>query len=242
VITIKIHEPDSFPRNSGLWIRNLTLNSFPGTKICLKWTKYPPMKRSAVVLLLMLLAAWTVAARAQVVPSATSSQFSVTAGGTVSVFQPDYAGTLLCGAVICYPLAQSANQPLFGIGAFVDVKLNRWVQIEAEGRWQRFNQYYGVSEDNYLIGPRVPVYRLGKATAYAKALGGYSNMNLGNYYGVPLGTGSFTTFAFGGGVDLKLTKRLSLRAGDFEYQYYPWWGNSTLSPYGVSAGFGYKIF
>ena len=54
--------------------------------------------------------------------------------------------------------------------------------------------------------------------------------------------GRFTALAFGGGVDLKLTKRISLRAVDVEYQYWPLWGNSTLSPYGASMGIGYKIF
>ena len=54
--------------------------------------------------------------------------------------------------------------------------------------------------------------------------------------------GKFTDIAFGGGVDIKLTKRISLRAADFEYQYYPFWGNTTLSPYGASVGMSYKIF
>jgi len=57
-----------------------------------------------------------------------------------------------------------------------------------------------------------------------------------------VGHGRFTAFAFGGGVDVKLTKRLSFRALDAEYQYWPTWGNSTLSPYGASMGIGYKIF
>ena len=175
-------------------------------------------------------------AGAQVVPSATGRQVSITAGGMASGFQPDYTGEC-CSA-------SPSNQPLFGAGAYVDVRLRRWVQFEAEGRWLRWNQYYGVTEDNYLIGPRLPVYRFwkGKATVYGKALGGFSKMNFGDYYGVPTGTGRFTDIAFGGGMDVKLTKRISLRAADFEYHYWPWWGNSTLSPYGASVGIGYKIF
>jgi hypothetical protein len=61
-------------------------------------------------------------------------------------------------------------------------------------------------------------------------------------FGVGNGTGQFTTLAFGGGLDMRLTKRISLRAGDFEYQYWPAWGNSTLAPYGASMGIGYRIF
>jgi hypothetical protein len=193
------------------------------------------MRRSAALLFLILLAAGTVAARAQAVAAATTRQLSVTAGGMASVFQPDYAG--YWGAT-GYPTPEAGPQALFGVGAYVDVKLSRWVQLEAEGRWMRFNKYYGISQDNYLVGPRLPVYRIWKATAYAKALGGYSKMTFdpsGNH-------GKFTTVAFGGGADVKLSKRLSLRLIDVEYQYYPKWGNTSLSPYGASMGIGYKIF
>jgi hypothetical protein len=204
------------------------------------------MRRFVVLLFSILLAAAAVAARAQTVPAASAHQFSITAGGMASIFQPDFAGMWVCSVPmqgttcpsnIWDPIAQASNQPLFGAGAFVDVKLTRWVQIEAEGRWLRFNRYSDIHEDNYLIGPRVPVYRFWKATLYGKALGGFSKMDLG--YGAHC---TCTDIAFGGGMDVKLTKRLSFRAADVEYQYWPKWGNSTLSPYGASMGIGYKIF
>jgi hypothetical protein len=198
------------------------------------------MRRFSTFFFSILLFAGAIAAGAQVVSSATGRQVSITAGGMASIFQPDYAQQ--CCSQTGYFIASASNQPLFGVGAYVDVRLRRWVQFEAEGRWSRFNAYYGITQDNYLIGPRIPVYRFWKATVYGKALGGYSNMNFGDYYGFPTGTGRFTDFALGGGVDVKLTKRISLRAADVEYQYYPWWGNSTLSPYGASVGIGYKIF
>lgn len=195
------------------------------------------MRRFCSFFFSILLFAGAIAAGAQVVSTATGRQVSITAGGTASVFQPDFTGYWNP-----YPIAQASNYPLFGVGAYVDVRLRRWVQIEAEGRWSRFNAYNGITQDNYLIGPRLPVYRIWKATVYGKALAGFSNMNFGNFYGIPVGTYKYTDIAFGGGVDVKLTKRISLRAADVEYQYYPWWGNSTLSPYGASVGIGYKIF
>jgi hypothetical protein len=191
------------------------------------------MKRFAVFSYSILFAVVAISAHAQVVPTATARQFSITAGGMASVFQSDYTGLWTYT-----PAAQSSSQPLFGAGAYVDVKLSRWVQLEAEGRWQRFNESAGIYQDNYLIGPRYPVYRLGRSKLYVKALAGYSKMNF-DVYG---DHGKFTDLAFGGGVDVKLTKRLSFRAVDFEYQYWPQWGNSTISPYGASMGIGYKIF
>jgi hypothetical protein len=189
------------------------------------------MRRFSAFLFTILLFAGAVTAGAQVVHSATGRQVSITAGGMASIFQPDFIGG--------YD-AQASNQPLFGAGAYVDVRLRRWVQFEAEGRWSRFNAYDGITQDNYLIGPRLPVYRFWKATVYGKALGGFSKMNFGYNFGDA--HGQYTDFAFGGGMDIKLTKRISLRAADVEYQYWPWWEGSKLSPYGASVGIGYKIF
>jgi hypothetical protein len=187
------------------------------------------MRLFCVFLFTIFLFAGAVAADAQVVHSATGRQVSITAGGMASMFQPDYAG---------FGIAQAGPQPLFGVGAYVDVRLRRWVQFEAEGRWLRWNQYNGISQDNYLIGPRLPVYRFWKATVYGKALGGFSRMSFDTYGD----HGNFTDLAFGGGVDVKLTRKISVRAADFEYHFWPQWGNSTLKPYGASMGVSYKIF
>jgi len=184
-----------------------------------------------------MVAVGTVSARAQVVPSATKGQFTLTAGGFGSVTQPDYAG----GGV-----AQTSPNRLYGIGAFVDVRFRRWVQFEAEGRWSRFNEFVDISEDNYLIGPRVPLhtFRFMRATPYGKVLVGFGRMNFENNEA----WGRFTAIAYGGGVDFRLTNRISAR-GDFEYQDWPSWINSqtppyhpqSLYPYGVSAGVSYRI-
>jgi len=195
------------------------------------------MKRLAFVLSCIVTASAAVAASAQAVPSATARQSSLTVGGTASAFQPDFEGNW-SNTPPYYPLAQSNNSWLFGMGAYVDVKLSRWVQLEAEGRWLRFNQLDGIHQDNYLIGPRYPLHRIGRATVYAKGLIGYSQMS----FDTAGDHGRFTDFAFGGGADIKLTKHISWRAVDAEYQYYPSWGNTTLSPYGVSTGIGYRIF
>jgi len=169
-----------------------------------------------------------------------------------SIFQPDFEYDNWVCVDPCSPTnpgytpyAGASIYKLYGVGTYVDVRLRRWVQFEAEGRWLRWHQFEGVNQDNYLIGPRLPVYHFWKATVYGKALGGYSKMNFGTNLSLspyPLGTAKYTDLAFGGGVDLKLTRRLSLRAVDVEYHYWPSWNNSTLSPYGASVGLGYKIF
>jgi hypothetical protein len=135
-------------------------------------------------------------------------------------------------------IAQTGPKRLYGVGAYVDLHFSRWIQVEGEGHWMRFNEYYppgsttGISEDTYLVGPRIPIVTFHRVTPYAKFL-------------VGLGTGSFLTgntfvMDYGGGVDVRLTHRLTLRAVDFEYQQ--WRVDPTLYPYGGSVGISYKFF
>jgi Outer membrane protein beta-barrel domain len=221
------------------------MNSAPATQIHLDWTcsvltVFVTMKRtplaSAVVLFATLLTLGAGTARAQVVPSATRGHLSLTVGGLASAFQPDYA---------CCAVAATAPNRLYGVGAFVDVRFTRWVQVEGEGRWLRFNELDGINEDNYLIGPRLPIhhFRLLGATPYAKVLAGLGRMNFEGSEA----WGRYAALAYGAGVDFRLTKRFSAR-GDFEYQQWPSWpnipgvANTALFPYGASVGIGYKVF
>jgi hypothetical protein len=176
------------------------------------------------------LTAGTLSTRAQVVPAARGGQLSITVGGLASAFQTDYEG----GGI-----ALTSPNRLYGMGGYVDVKFTRWFQAEAEGRWLKFNQFENIQENNYLLGPRVPIHRFWRATPYAKVLFGFSNMS----FEYNVATGRYTTIAYGGGVDMKLTRRISLRAFDFEYQQYPtWYNHQTLNPYGASVGASYRIF
>jgi hypothetical protein len=163
----------------------------------------------------------SIRSRAQVAPSAFKSGIALTAGATVSVFNPSYV-----------------PQKLGGVGAYVDLNLFHGLGLEAEGRWQRFHEFAGISQDNYLVGPRYKVRSIWKLQPYAKGLVGFSNMNFENN----IGTGRFTTIALGGGIDLRLTRRISLRAVDAEYQIWPSFLGGNLKPYGLSAGIGYRIF
>jgi hypothetical protein len=182
-----------------------------------------PMKRSTVASLCFLLLSAALSLRGQVVPSASSGAISLDAGGLGSVSQPDYAGT---------GVAMTSPNRLYGTGTYVDAHFSRWVNLEGEARWLTFNEYLGIDEKTYLIGPRVPIGTFHKFTPYGKVLFG-------------LGGGSFLTghsfvMAYGGGLDYRLTKHFTIRCFDFEYQQ--WQVTPTLWPYGGSAGISYKIF
>jgi hypothetical protein len=187
------------------------------------------MKRFVVVFACFVLCAGALKVHAQVVYSATRSQRSLSVGGMGSLFQPDYAGN---------GIPQTSPNDLIGFGTYVDLRLSHWVQIEAEARWLRGNQYLNIYEDNYLIGPRVPIHETHRFKPYAKALFGSGKMNFQYSYAY----GRFTDIALGGGVEIPLTRKISVRAFDFEYQLWPNWINGTVKPYGGSVGVSYKIF
>jgi hypothetical protein len=166
-----------------------------------------------------------VSAHSQAAPAATGKTISLAAGGMVSGFQPDFYAL--------YGVPGESPNRLYGGGAYVDAHFSRWLQIEAEGRWLHFNELYGINENTYLIGPRIAPYTFLKFTPYGKALIGLGNGSLL--------TGTTLTIAYGGGVDYRLTRRLTLRCFDFEYQQ--WRVSPTaLYPYGGSVGLSYKIF
>ena len=170
----------------------------------------------------IVLAVLPLPACAQVEASAIYHEPKLTAGAFVSIFQPDYAGN---------GIAQSSPNALLGVGAFVDGRFNRWIGVEAEGRWMNWNEYVGISENSYSIGPKIPIKRIARFTPYGKFL-------------VGLGGGSFlnghtTALTYGGGTDYDLSKHFVLR-GDFEFQQ--WLVTPNLFPYGGSVGIGYKIF
>jgi hypothetical protein len=182
------------------------------------------MKRS-VAFVCALLVFWIAGQRsgkAQAVEAMEGRGFHINAGAMASGFDPG-----------------DRRHPVVGAGTYVDLHFTHWIQVEAEGRWMRWYGYEGETQDNYLIGPRVPVYRLGRrGQIYGKALVGLAKQNFA--FG---GYGSFTALAFGGTLDYKLTRKLTLRAVDFEYQYWPvWLPNKSLQPYGVSVGAAYRVF
>jgi hypothetical protein len=167
-------------------------------------------------------------ASAQTVPAGTGSGFQLRAGALGSVNQPDFSYDQGIGV--------SPNRT-YGVGTYVDVRLSRWVQLEGEARWMHYNvNGEGNREDTYLAGPRVPVYTFHWAhtTPYLKFLVGWGRAS--GFLNPP----TTFTMAYGAGFDMRLTKHLSWRPLDFEYQQ--WRVSPTLTPYVGSTGLSYRFF
>lgn len=184
------------------------------------------MKQSAVLLLLCLFFAAAHSAHAQVAPSASGRRLGLQVGAEGSNFQPDYAGS---------GVPATSPQRLDGLGVYVDARFTRWAQIEAEGRWLHWNELStGLTQNTYMIGPRIPIVEELKGfTPYGKFLFGWGSG--------PFLTGRTTAWAYGGGVDYRLSHKFSVRCVDFEYQDWriqP----ASLKPWGLSAGLSYRVF
>lgn len=185
-----------------------------------------------VIRLFLLTAVLTaLSAKAQVVPDAHEGPFSLYAGGFGSAVQPKYP----------------AQDYLYGGGAFVDIKFRKWVQVEAETSWLRWNLptgsntsslVQGAYQDYYSVGPKVPIRRIGKFQTYGKFLITDTKINYANGYGY----GHFLDYTFGGGADVKLTRHFRLRAADFEYHYVTKYFGSNLQPMGISVGLAYRVY
>lgn len=155
--------------------------------------------------------------QAQAAASGPGSYLAV--GGTGSIFQEDYG-----------------KQHIVGPGAFLDVNPTWRYGVEAEARFLRYNTDEQVTEDNYLIGPRVAI-RPGPLRPYVKFMVGAGHIVLPFNYAA----GTFFTMAPGGGVEYLVGDRLAVRIVDFEYQMWQKFPFGELRPYGLSAGISFRI-
>jgi hypothetical protein len=184
----------------------------------------------------LLLIANAFVALGQAAESASKGPASVIVGVEGEAFQPSFYGEW--NANTFSPISTASKEPLLGIGTFAEIKRSRWIQIEASARWLRFNPHEHIYQDNYLIGPRFQIIDTKRIVISGKAQIGISNMGF-DVFG---GHGHYTSFAFGGSAEVPLGNRLYLRFADVEYQYWPKWGTSHLSPYGCGFGIGYRLF
>ncbi len=123
-----------------------------------------------------------------------------------------------------------------GMAVWGDYDLRAFIGLEAEGRLGGLVAPGGIGENSYLLGPRV-MYRRRRLTGYGKLMAGrglISNRILNQ-------SSSFNVYAFGGGLEYKVSRRFNLRAVDVELQRWPDFRPGTLSPMSLSAGVSYVI-
>jgi opacity protein-like surface antigen len=174
---------------------------------------------TAAALLTLGLCAATSEGQAYATASGPGSYAAVGGGG--SIFQSDYG-----------------QRKIDGYFAYADVNPTWRYGFEGEVRFLRYNTDEQVTEDNYLVGARVAIIRKWRLMPYGKFLVGAGHINLP--YGYAQGT--FFAMVPGGGVDVALNDRWTLRLPDVEYQVWPNFATyGALHPYGVSAGISFRL-
>jgi hypothetical protein len=171
---------------------------------------------------------------AQSLPSAERGGLSVWAGAEISTFNPDY------GCKDSSPFACWDNQ-LLGIAPFVDANHLIFQRLGAEGeaRFLPWRGPDGLTQSNYLAGPRVGMLHFRNRFFFTgKFLMGVGHIDAPNH---GAGTGTYFVYAPGAVFEVKVKKRLMARA-DYEYQIWPsFLGGGGLTPNGFSFGLSYAF-
>jgi len=131
-----------------------------------------------------------------------------------------------------------------GLGPQVDTSSFLFGRIGAEGEahFLRWNGPTGMSQDSYLGGPRLRIARYHALHFSGKFLLGIGRIGLAPGQ---VGAGTYFAYAPGGGIDYRITRRVSTRV-DYEYQVWPGFkglntGHTGLTPNGLSLGVSYAL-
>jgi hypothetical protein len=173
-----------------------------------------------VVVILALAAGLAGLAQAQTVSSGDQGGLGVFAGAT---------GT---GSYVQY-----GERKMLGVTGFVDADGRKRLGIEAEGQWVEFHQSSDVHIETYSIGVRYH-FQKGRFQPYVKGLVGFGDFN----FPYNLATGRFLVVTGGGGLDIRLSRRLYIRAVDFEYQDWPQFTFGAMTTLNASAGLRVRVF
>jgi hypothetical protein len=161
-------------------------------------------------------------AHAQALPTATAKgSFQVGAGYTQA--NPDYG-----------------QKNIKGVSAFSDFDFGLHFGVEADFHYIALITPLDLAENTILVGPRVILpYRRFKF--YGKFLAGYGDLVIQeeqDNIGHP--GGWYFAYAGGGGLDIRATDRITIRAIDIESQRWPNYGNG-LSPTVYTVGAAYHF-
>ena len=177
--------------------------------------------RPALFCALALLSALSANALAQAVPTATRA-ISTQAGVGVSIASPDYG-----------------TRYIKGLSLFGDVDFGQHLGAEADIHLVSYITPTDIGQDTYLVGPRY-IYRRKRLNLYGKALFGLGEFQY-QYDNLPHFHDSYFVYAFGGGLDVDLSRHYVLRAVDFEAQRWPGYRQDGLTPYVTTFGVAYAF-
>lgn len=128
-----------------------------------------------------------------------------------------------------------------GVSAYAIIDFTRHLGIEFDLHDPNVRTPNDFLEKSYLVGVRY-VYRYHRLEPYARGMIGIgkTSVDVPNLI-VPGTPGSYNIYAIGGGLDLRLSQHLNVRAIDFEQQRWNTFPPNGLTPTLVSAGIAYRF-
>lgn len=160
--------------------------------------------------------------RAQALPTATA-RGSLEAGMGYSIASPDYG-----------------QKTIAGVSGWAAFDFGLHAGVEADVHYIALVTPLDLAENTYLIGPRIilPYHRV---KVYGKVLAGYGDLVIQEYQdNIGRAAGFYFTYAGGGGIDIRATEHITVRAIDIEAQKWPNYGNG-LSPIVYTFGAAYHF-
>lgn len=178
------------------------------------------MKRHSLIGCITFLLGLSIWSHAQAVPTA-ERRGVLQLGGGISVASPDYSPATIKGLSV--------------YGTF---DFTRHIGIEGNIHYVSLITPGDIGEDSYLVGPRY-VFHHRRVNSYAKALAGFGRFNFRGTF--PAATYTYKIYAFGGGLDVRATRHINLRAIDLEYQQWPGFPTNGLTPLVGTIGAAYAF-
>jgi hypothetical protein len=160
-------------------------------------------------------------AHAQAMPTAVSKGlFQVGGGYTLTL--PDYG-----------------QLNITGFTGFADFDFRPHFGVEAVYHYISVITPDDLGENSVYVGPRF-VYPRGRLSIYGKAMVGIGSIVIQEVQDNPEGgAGSYFSYAIGGGLDVRVTKHIVVRAIDAEYQH--WNYQTGLTPIAFTVGAAYRF-
>ena len=169
----------------------------------------------------------SVASHAQAVPTATRP-IRLQVGGGFSFATPDYA-----------------QRKIEGFTGYADLDLTHKLGIEAEYHYISVITPTDIGENTILLGVRYSVFHHTRYNAYVKGLGGIGQFQYQSGSYANPHTDTFGAYAIGGGIEVRATEHINVRAFDFEAQKWPGYvtpgyvNTGGISPYVSTIGVAY---
>ena len=130
---------------------------------------------------------------------------------------------------------------IFGYSIYGTFDFTRHLGIEGDIHMATLITPTDIGESSYLLGPRY-AFTKGRFRPYAKALLGVGVFTFQPVYAnSKSSSSSHKMYALGGGVDYTAKRRLNIRVVDIEYQRWPGFGPSGLTPLVLTIGGAYNF-